>query len=252
MSPKVAIVTGAGSGIGRDIAAGLAEQGCRLALCARGKSAAETAAQLQDAGFETFAEALDVSVPGPFQAFVSKTVERYGRLDVLVNNAGINHSAPALTMSVEQFDEVFATNVRGVFFASQAGAAAMIDSGGGRIVNIASFVGRTPVPLFTAYSASKAAVLSLTRGFALELANHDITVNAVCPGNVWSDIWTSSTPAVTQITGKDPQQLFRDAVADQPISRPQTGAEIAAAAVFLCSEQARNITGEAIFVSGGL
>ena len=164
MSAKVAIVTGAGSGIGRDLATALAEQGCRLALCARGNSAAETAAQLQDAGFETFAEALDVSAPEQFQAFVNKTLERYGRLDVLVNNAGINHSAPALTMSVEHFDEVFATNVRGLFFASQASAAAMIDSGGGRIVNIASFVGRTPVPLFTAYSASKAAVLSLRAG----------------------------------------------------------------------------------------
>jgi len=252
MSEKVAIVTGAGSGIGRDIAAALAEQGCRLALCARGDSAAETATQLREAGFDTFGEALDISSPAQFQAFVDKTLERYERLDVLINNAGRNHSGSVLTMPVEQFDEVFATNVRGVFFASQTSAAAMIASGGGRIVNIASFVGRTPVPLFTAYSASKAAVLSLTRGLALELAEHDITVNAVCPGNVWSDIWTSSTPAVTQITGKHPQELFRNAVEQQPIRRPQTGAEIAAAAVFLCSEQARNITGEAIFVSGGL
>jgi NAD(P)-dependent dehydrogenase (short-subunit alcohol dehydrogenase family) len=252
MPGKVAIVTGAGPGIGREIATALAGQRCRLALCSRSGRAGETAAELRRAGFDAFAESIDVSDPEQFGGFVMKTLERYERVDILVNNAAVNHSGSALSMPAEQFDEVFATNVKGVFFAVQAGAAAMIRSGGGRVVNIASFVGRTPVALFTAYSASKAAVLSLTRGLALELAEHEITVNAVCPGNVWSDIWTSSTPAVAQITGKDPRELFADAVASQPIRRPQTGAEIAAATVFLCGEQARNITGEAIFVSGGL
>lgn len=252
MTRRVAIVTGAGAGIGRNIATALAEDGCRLALCSRRASAADTADGLRDAGHEAFAETVDVSCPRQLEAFVSTTIERYGQLDILVNNAAVNHSGSVLDMAADRFDEVFATNVGGVFFAIQAGAAAMLRSGGGRIVNIASFVGRTPVPMFTAYSASKAAVLSLTRGLALELAEHDVTVNAVCPGNVWSDIWISSTPELTRMTGRDARQLFDDAVAGQPIPRPQTGDEIAAATVFLCGEAARNITGEAIFVSGGL
>ena len=111
---------------------------------------------------------------------------------------------------------------------------------------------RTPVPLYTAYSSSKAAVLSLTRGLSLELATHNINVNAVCPANIWSDIWDSSTRELTEITGKSSREFFEETIARQPFGRPQTGDEIGAAVVFLCSEGARDITGEAIFVTGGL
>jgi NAD(P)-dependent dehydrogenase (short-subunit alcohol dehydrogenase family) len=122
----------------------------------------------------------------------------------------------------------------------------------GKIVNVASVVARSPVPLYTAYSASKAAVLSLTRGLALELAEHNINVNAVCPANIWTDIWETSTRELSAITGKTSQQFFEETVARQPFRRPQTGAEIGAAVVFLCSDAARDITGEALFVTGGL
>ena len=155
-------------------------------------------------------------------------------------------------MTVESFDHIFATNVRGTFFAAQAVAPAMIAQRSGAIVNVASFVARSPVPLFTAYSASKAAVVSLTRGLALELAEHNINVNAVCPGNVRTDIWESSTAELTRTTGVTAQEVFDQTIEKQPFRRPQTGAEVGATVVFLCSEAARNITGEAIYVSGGM
>src|SRR5262249_2897144 len=116
----------------------------------------------------------------------------------------------------------------------------------------ASFLARSPVPLFAAYSASKTAVLSLTRALALELAEYDINVNAVCPGNVWSDIWESSTVELQRITGKSAQEFFEDTVAKHPLGRAQTGADIGAATVFLCSHGDQNVAGGALFVTGGL
>ncbi len=248
----VAIVTGGGRGIGRSIATYLGEAGCRLALCSRGSSAIRAAEELAEQGVEAFGRTADISRPEESRALVAEVLARYGRLHILVNNAAINHSGTVASMSQEHFDEIFATNVRGLFFAVQAVLDEMAGRHSGRIVNVASFVARSPTPLYTAYAASKAAVLSLTRGMALELAEHDINVNAVCPGNVWSDIWETSTAELSAITGKSARDFFTETIARQPLPRPQTGEDIGAAVVYLCSESSRNITGEAIYISGGL
>ena len=249
---KVAIVTGGGRGIGRAIASELAAAGCRLALCSRSDSSVAYAEELAGAGRYAVGASVDVADVQAFKSYVTEVGDREGAVDILVNNAGINHSGAVATMGTEAFDEVFAVNVRGLFYAIQAVVPFMSEQGSGKIVNVASVVARTPVPLYTAYSSSKAAVLSLTRGLALELATHNINVNAVCPANIWSDIWDSSTRELTAITGKSSQEFFDETIARQPFGRPQTGDEIGAAVVFLCSEGARDITGEAIFVTGGL
>jgi NAD(P)-dependent dehydrogenase (short-subunit alcohol dehydrogenase family) len=245
-------VTGAGRGIGRAISAELGAAGCRLALCSRSESSIAFAEELSAAGTHAVGASIDVADIEAFKSYVNEVAEREGAIDILVNNAGINHSGAVATMGTDAFDEVFAVNVRGLFYAIQAVLPVMSERRSGKIVNIASVVARTPVPLYTAYSSSKAAVLSLTRGLALELATRNINVNAVCPANIWSDIWDSSTRELTAITGKSSQEFFDETIARQPFGRPQTGDEIGAAVVFLCSEAARDITGEAIFVTGGL
>ena len=201
---------------------------------------------------EAFGQVVDVSRPEEIRAFVEEVVKRFGGIDILVNNAAVNHSGTVATMTQDLYDEIFQTNVRGVFFSVQAAVPYLRVRQAGRIINIASFVARSPVPFFTAYSASKAAVISLTKGMALELAEHEINVNAVCPGNVWSDIWERSMTELSLATGKTAQELFTETIAHQPLQRPQTGEEIGAAVVYLCSDQAKNVTGEALYICGGL
>ena len=249
---KVAIVTGAGRGIGRAIAAELAGAGCRLALCSRTESSVAYAEELAHSGIDAVGSTVDVSDVEAFAQFVREVVEREGTVDILVNNAGINHSGAVATMDTERFDAMFAVNVRGLFYAIQSVLPYMSEQRSGKIVNIASVVARSPVPLYTAYSATKAAVVSLTQGLALELAQHNVNVNAVCPANIWSDIWESSTEELTVITGKSAREFFEETVSRQPFGRAQTGDQIGATVAFLCSDAARDITGEAIFVTGGL
>jgi NAD(P)-dependent dehydrogenase (short-subunit alcohol dehydrogenase family) len=248
----VAIVTGGGRGIGRSIASALSAAGCRLAVCSPTGSAETFARELAAGGRDTLGARADVADVAGFRRFVDGVVERFGRVDILVNNAAVNHSGSVASMTPEAFDDMFAVNVRGLFFAVQAVLPTMTAQRSGKIVNVGSFVARSPVPFFTAYAASKAAVVSLTRGLALELAEHDINVNAVCPGNVWTDIWRSSTTALTEATGRNAEDFFAETIRKQPFNRPQTGEQVGAAVAFLCGEAACDITGEALYLSGGL
>ena len=249
---RAALVTGASRGIGRAIAEALATAGYAVGICARTEEIHEVAAELREAGAVAAAWPLDVTDTLGLRRFVDEAAERFGRIDVLVNNAAMNRAGCISEVFANEVDAMFAVNVRAPLVAMQAAAPHMAAAGGGRIVNIASWVARSPRPGFVAYSASKAALVALTRGAALEFADSGITVNAVCPGNVLTDIWESSIAGTSLEDGRDVEELYAESVAAQPIKRGVTAEEVAAAVLFLSSEAAASITGEAMAVAGGL
>jgi NAD(P)-dependent dehydrogenase (short-subunit alcohol dehydrogenase family) len=245
-------VTGAGKGIGRAIAEGLAGAGYAVGICARSEGVEPVAQALRDAGADARAWRADLADTASVRTFVDEAAAHFGRIDVLVNNAGLNRAGTLRETDPADLDAMLEVNVRGTFVAMQAAAEHMARQGGGRIVNVASWVARSPAPGYLGYSASKAAVGSLTRGAALELAEAGITVNAVSPGNVWTDIWESSSSGSSSRDDRSARELFDKAVLDQPIKRGVAVEEVAHAVLFLCSAGARSITGEALVIASGL
>ncbi len=248
----VALITGATRGIGYGIARALAEAGYAVGLCARSDDVETVAQELRERGSNAHGWRADMSDVADVRRFVDRAAERFGRIDVLVNNAGLNRASAVMDADPDEIDAMFETNVRGVLVAMQAAGRHMIAQGGGRIVNIASWVARSPAPGFVAYSASKAALVSLTRGAALELADSEITVNAVSPGNVWTEIWDESTAGTPLRSARTARELFDTTIAAQPIKRGVTPEEVARAVLFLCSRHAASITGENVVVASGL
>ena len=249
---EVALVTGASRGIGRAIAEALAGAGYALGICARSPAIAEVAADLRERGVSAAAWEQDVTDTLGVHRFVNEAAERFGGVHVLVNNAGMNRAGHIRQVYANEVDAMFAANVRAPLVAMQAVAPHMAAAGGGRIVNIASWVARSPRPGFVAYSASKAALVALTRGAALEFADDGITVNAVCPGNVLTEIWETAIVGTSLEGGRTVEQVYADSVAAQPIKRGVTPTEVAAAVLFCCSDGAKSMTGEAVTVASGL
>jgi NAD(P)-dependent dehydrogenase (short-subunit alcohol dehydrogenase family) len=244
---KVALVTGAGSGIGRASALAFGRAGARVVVADVDREAGEdTVGQVKAAGGEAHFVRADVSDEAAVEHLVAETVDQYGRLDFAHNNAGIGAPPAALHEADRRaFDRVLAVNVVGVWLCLKHEAREMLRHGGGAIVNTGSLAGLIGFPYNVAYSASKHAVIGITRTAALEYARSGIRVNAVCPAFVL-------TPMVESFVQADPRHFNLERMAGmQPMGRMGTVEEVAEAVVWLCSEKAAFITGVALPLDGG-
>jgi NAD(P)-dependent dehydrogenase (short-subunit alcohol dehydrogenase family) len=250
----VAIVTGGARGIGRGIAYELAKQGARIAVAdlpATDADRQQTIAEIQRLGSDAFAVDVDVRDEAQTQAMVQTTIERWGQVDVLVNNAGVIKVGPVIMFSEADWDLILDVNLKGTFLCSKAVAGHMMGRRQGRIVNLSSMAGKSGKGGVSAYCSSKWAVLGFTQSLAHELAAFNVTVNAICPGEVDTFMWREVLlPAVAAATGGSQDDIWkRMSQTEVPLGRPQTVEDIGQAVVFLC--KADNITGESINVSGG-
>ena len=238
---KTALVTGAKIGIGRAIAVHLAKQGADIIACSRTLSQEDPViTECTSVGSKALAVAVDVSVVEDCTRVVEAGLKNFGRIDILVNNAGIYPSAPLMEIDEQTWDRVFAVNLKGTLFASQAVAKlSMIPRKSGRIINISSCDGRCPTAGIAHYAASKAGVISLTKSLALELAPYNITANAVAPGWVGTDAIMES-------------DRWKTAVKQIPLGRLARPDEIAGAVAFLANDNSGYITGATFDVNGGL
>ena len=252
LSGKVVLVTGAARGIGRAIAERLARDGADVALAdVRADRLEESVAAVEGHGGRALALSADVTRKAEVDAMVESTVDRLGGIDALFSNAGVIEVEPFLEAKEASWDRIMAVNAKGVFLCGQAAARAMIPRKGGCIVNIASIASRIGIPDMAAYSASKAAVVSLTRSMALALAPHRIRVNAVAPGIVDTDMWAKIDARRAALANVAPGEPMRRRVASIPLGRAVTPEEVASLAVFFLGPDAQCITGQTCAVDGG-
>ncbi|MBI3244505.1 MAG: glucose 1-dehydrogenase [Chloroflexi bacterium] len=251
---KTAIVTGAGQGIGRAIALRLARDGFAVALADINPAALSTVrGEIESAGGKAIGVEVDLSQVAEIQRLVKQTVAELGQLDALVNNAGRLITKPFLDVTEADWDALLELDLKTVFFAMQATARHMIDSGvKGRIVSISSVSGRGGRPDQTPYAAAKAGVISLTRSAALAFASFGITVNAVCPGVVDTPLTRKIHEDRAQALGITPEESLARMIARIPLGRIESPDDIAGAVSFLCSPDAAYITGQALNVCGGM
>ena len=242
LQDKVALVTGATRGIGRGVALALAAQGAHLIVVGTGaEKAAAFAAELEQAGTQALGVGADVSVAADVERLIDNAKERFGRVDILVNNAGITRDGLMLRMKDEDWDSVLDINLKGAFLCTRAVARLMTRQRSGRIINISSVVGQMGNAGQANYCASKAGLHGLTKSNARELAKRQITVNAVAPGFILTDM----TEALSE-------QQRNELTTQVPLERLGHVDDIAATVVFLASDQAGYITGQVIGVNGGM
>jgi meso-butanediol dehydrogenase/(S,S)-butanediol dehydrogenase/diacetyl reductase len=250
---KTVVVTGAGSGIGQAIAVELAERNWRVVATDRDAFLAESTYALLGGSADTHAHyAVDVTDPTATARVAEQVAERFG-LDAWVNNAGISINSRFVDVTPENFDRTHAVNLRGVFFGGQAAAKVMIAAGThGTIVNTASMAGKEgKTPYLADYVASKFGVVGLTQAMAFELAQHQITVNAICPGFVVTPLHGRELDWESKLRGISPDEIRAEWVKSTPLGRLEQPADVARAVAFLVSDDARFITGESLAVNGG-
>lgn len=243
LDDKVAVVTGGSRGIGRAICVALAEAGAHVVVNYQGNEAAagKTLELLQSVGGKGELAQFDVSNPQSVDTAVRDLAKAHGRIDVLVNNAGIAIDQLLLRLAPEDLERTFATNVNGAIYCAKAAIRPMMRKKAGRIINLSSVVAELGNPGQAAYSASKAAIIGLTKSLAREYASRGITVNAVAPGFIETDM-----------TSGLPDEMKDWIITRTPLERVGTPAEVAAAVVFLASDEASYITGQVLRVNGGM
>ena len=250
---QVAVITGAARGIGTACALRFAREGANL-VCLdllAGENEA-VAAECAKEGVETLALACNVTEPDSVGACIQATLERWGRIDVLVTSAGIYSGSPLPEVSLEQWQRLIDINLTGVFLCNQAVAPTMMAQRSGSIINISSMAGKTSWPSTAEYSASKTGVIGLTRSVAMELAPYGVTVNAVCPGNTLTDMVRSVAARQGEQLGMTGEEWLEMRANDCPMNRLAEPWEIAGVCAFLASQDSRYITGQSIEVDGGL
>ena len=242
LNGKVALVTGASQGIGRATALALSRAGARVAVAARNaEKLAAIETEIASAGAEALAIPMDVADAEQVKAGFKRAIERFGRLDILVNNAAVTRDGLAVRMKPEDWDAVLRTNLTGAYICAQQALGVMLRQRSGRIINVTSVVAETGNAGQANYVAAKAGLIGLTRALAVEVASRSITVNAVAPGFI-----------VSPMTDPLPDAVKQQLLARIPLGRMGMDAEIAAAIVFLASDEAAYITGAVLDVNGGL
>lgn len=243
-----ALVTGGGRGIGRAIASSLVKAGATVTVLGRSPGTLEQAMMQGDAHAAAVADVSDLQ---KVQAAVQESVSRYGPIDLMIANAGAAVSAPFMKSGPEIFRQMMDVNLLGVTNVVQAVLGSMTERGSGRIIAVASTAGLKGYPYVSAYCASKHAVIGFIRALALETSRTGITVNAVCPGFTDTDLVAESLEKIMAKTGRTRDEALSELVKHNPQGRLIDPSEVAGAVLWLCSEEARSVTGQAIVVAGG-
>ncbi|HHX25771.1 MAG TPA: SDR family oxidoreductase [Firmicutes bacterium] len=253
---KTAIVTGGANGIGKAASVELAKAGASVVVCDINYEGAQAVAEeIRKAGGKGRAIRTDVSSEDDVNALVNQTLSEFNHIDILVNNAGVSKAVKFIDTDLAQFEKFLNVNIRGVYLCCQAVLPHMMRQNHGKIVNVASIAGREADEFFVVYSATKFAVIGLTQGLAKEMAEYNINVNAVCPGIVRTELWENLLRQLK--SSEEYQNLDNEEIWDQfmttiPMRRSQEPEDIANAIVFLSSDLAKNITGQALNICGGL
>ncbi|MFX0560395.1 SDR family NAD(P)-dependent oxidoreductase [Tepidibacillus infernus] len=241
---KVAVVTGSGKGIGKAMALGLAEEGADLVIVARTEEdIQQTVLEVEQKGRKAIGISTDVKKKEEIEKMVAKTLDTFGKIDVLVNNAGMNIRTPALDVPEEEWELIIQTNMKSVFLASQAVGKHMVEQKSGSIINISSVAGQVALRTGVAYAATKAGIIQMTKTLALEWGKHDVRVNAIAP-------WYFRTPLTEKLLNNE--DYYNEIISRTPLRRVGDVKELVGPAVFLASEASSYVTGHTIFVDGGM
>ncbi|MBI3204903.1 MAG: SDR family NAD(P)-dependent oxidoreductase [Polyangiaceae bacterium] len=252
LAGKTAVITGGGRGIGAAVAGALAAEGARVLLAARSLGQVEAAArELGQRGFEAHAAACDVTLESSVRELEASARSLLGQVDILVNNAGTASSAPIESTTLDEWNRIMAVNATGPFLCTRAFIGGMAERGWGRVVNVASVTSRVGSRYIAAYTASKHAVLGFTRVAAAEYARAGISVNAVCPGYVDTEMTTESVERVMQRTGLDRERALAAILETVNQKRLISVDEVAFVVASLCAVHAGGINGQAIVIDGG-